>query len=147
MCTLPLAPIMLSRIEMAPGRGSGVVPRAHGASRRARAGAFTIIELIMGLVVLSFILLAVAGLVMAVGDSWNASKDSQALDSGRAMVRVNAMLRSARYVGLATSDGDLAGETPETVPGGAVMFWRGDDNDDNIMQVKEVVLLERDPAT
>jgi hypothetical protein len=133
----------------------------------------TIIELCIGLCVTLLIAAALTGLSLSTAAGWMAGEASQSADraSRQAVLQVTQALRAARYVGLATVDGEtvstvagpsdtasstnavavgsVASVTPPSsvtdpgTPGAALMLWAEDDGD-GFMQVRELALIEHD---
>ena len=128
------------------------------------------IELTIGLCVTMLIAAALAGLSLSTAAGWVAGESSQSADRAARQtgVQVTHALRTARYVGLATVDGESVttiagpldtgastgavtlGALASSVadpgpPGAAVMIWAEDDGD-GFMQVRELALIEHDLA-
>jgi hypothetical protein len=118
----------------------------HPRSRRHHA--LTLVELTIGLVVLTIILGAVAGVTLAVSSGWRQSDDamSEMLAGQRGVTAVAQVLRTAKMVGT-VRPGSLAGTgAAGGEPAAAMMIWKGDANGDGRIQLAEVALIEHDPS-
>src|ERR1041385_375240 len=121
-----------------------------------RHGGFTFAELLIGLVIMGMVVSAIGVILFTVADGWQATESSQTVSAAtrQASAQIYRLLQSAKYIGLATSDGQFinsgggAGSPPAGGIGGTVLFWRGDlVTADNAMQLGEVGLIEHDLAT
>jgi len=92
---------------------------------------FTLVELLVALMVMSIILSAVASLSFALGNANDSSND---------LSLTQAQLRSAtlRLTELLKHSKLICG-----TPGDDLVVWRADDNDDGIMNLSELVYIER----
>jgi hypothetical protein len=97
--------------------------------------AFTLLELVMSLSMMSIIGLSVAGLSVAVGDGYVASEGYyDALQSGRnTMMRIEATVRKAKLIIAST--------------GNSVTFWAGDTNADGLINLDEIKTVTLNTAT
>ena len=110
--------------------------------------AFTFPELMIGLVVTSLVLTALAAVTTAVAQGWNAADGTQAvqLQSAQVYARTRAALAGAKYVAqvhAGSPDGSAS-------PAGGVFYWAYDGwggAADGGPQVGEMALIEHDPAT
>jgi prepilin-type N-terminal cleavage/methylation domain-containing protein len=123
---------------------SGV--RTGGGVRRmdphARRPGFTLVELMMGLVITSLVMGALAALSFAMSRAWSQSESGQSssISSHQAAIRLQNFLRQAKLVGLVR-----AGSTNGSMsPGGCAMLWLRDDNADGKVQLTEIGLIEHD---
>src|SRR5687768_1051839 len=107
-------------------------PPRHGRS------AFTLMELVIGMMVTGLVMAAVAALLSAVAQGWEQSGHTQAMSTFRvqAHARVQKILKSAKQIG-AVRAGSIAGNYQ---PAG-LMLWAGDANGDNKVQFSELGLL------
>jgi type II secretory pathway component PulJ len=108
----------------------------------------TFVELMIGLMITAMVGGAAAALMGAVSASWQATQAAQSLQitSRQSAQTVERLIKTARFVGLATADGQLVGTAPANSTGAAILFWRQDTNGDGIMQLGEVSLLQHDPG-
>lgn len=116
-------------------------------SRRPdRLRAFTLAELIVGLLLLAIIGGATAAVAAAVSRGWQAgeAKRTSGLTITRTMLRIQDKIQRAKVLGewRAGSVSD-----PKSTHGAALLFWREDANADGKMQLDETQLLEYDPVT
>ncbi|MCG3179276.1 MAG: hypothetical protein BIFFINMI_01610 [Phycisphaerae bacterium] len=97
-------------------------------SAKARAGAFTLAELIISLAVGAFVLSAAAALAFAVGHAWNASDDvNELVNHGRnGAVRIAERIRAARAVGYVSNR--------------HLVLWREDSNGDGKINLDELTV-------
>ena len=110
-------------------------------SRRARgrtAAAFTLMELVLGMLVTGLVMIAVGALMSAVAQGWEQSGETQATSTYRvqAHARIQKILKSAKQLG-AVRAGSIDGNYQ---PAG-VMIWAEDANGDNAVQFSELGLL------
>ena len=115
--------------------------------RRCQIRAFTVVEMTMGLVILSIVLLAIAGIIAAVGLAWNDTEMNQSMQvqANQVYARVQHILASAKYVAQYSS-GSLNGSSI-----GSIVFWRADDYaaspNDETVQTGEMAVIAQDPTT
>jgi type II secretory pathway pseudopilin PulG len=127
---------LINRIGCRNGRGAA----------EARRRAFTLAELIVGLLLLAIIGGATAAVAAAMSRGWQIGQTTNAasLTVTRTMLRIQDKVQRAKVIGQWCA-GSLSAS--ENVPAAAVLFWRGDDNADGAMQLDETQLLEYDRAT
>ena len=108
--------------------------------------AFSLAELIIGLLVLSIVGGAVAAVAAAVSRGWQAGEATTTanLTVARTMLRIQDRMQLVKLIGQWRA-GSVS--SPGSVPGAAILFWRDDDNGDSLMQLDETQLMEYDPAT
>jgi hypothetical protein len=115
--------------------------------RRRQSPGFTVVELSMGLVIVSMILLAIAGIMTAVADAWTDQEMNQSMQvqANQVYVRVQHILSAAKYVAQYTA-GSVNGSSA-----GSILFWRADDYsaspNDETVQSGEMALIFQDPTT
>jgi len=99
-----------------------------------RKRGFTLVELLVGLMVTSIIMTAVATLAHGLGRLNDSSSDSSYKQAQLRFttVRLSELLRNCKL---------LCG-----MPGGDLAIWRGDDNSDDQMNIDELVYIEAGPA-
>ncbi len=99
---------------------------------RSRTRAFTIVELILAMVIVSVIALSVAGISAALSSAYAHSQDYyQCIQGGRVgMRRIQKPLRKARLITACTAD--------------SLGFWGEDSNDDGIINLDEIRLISYD---
>ena len=109
----------------------------------SRSG-FTIVELTMGLIVMAIILLALAGLAVAMGNGWRATEKQDNLQVARRQTsaQIYYNVRAARYIGVATSDGGGGGGGSSS--GASIIFWKGDANAGKTMYAYQVAVIQHD---
>jgi len=102
--------------------------------------AFTLVELMCGLVVTALIMAAVSGLLTAVAQGWKQSAAIQASTNVTSLthLRLQRQLKAARLLGACRS-GALDNTAAQEA---AILFWKGDANLDNKIQFSELALLE-----
>src|SRR3954470_22366095 len=85
---------------------------------------FTIVELTMGLLVMSIIFAALAGLALAMSNGWKATETQDNLQVARRQTSTQMYynIRSAKFIGAASADNTSGGANQ----GAAVIFWKGD---------------------
>jgi hypothetical protein len=107
----------------------------HPALARA---AFTLMELIMGMIVTGLVMAAIAALLSAVAMGWEQSGQSQTTSIHRVQThaRIQRILKGAKQLG-AIRAGSVNGNT---TPAG-VMIWKSDANGDGKVQFSELGLL------
>ena len=118
-----------------------VSPRVPTRGRRA----FTLMELVMGMIVTGLVMSAIAALLSAVAMGWEQNGKSQANSVHRvqAHARLQRILKGVKQLG-AVRPGSVNGTTN---PPAAVMIWKSDDNGDNKVQFSELGLLVHEGAT
>jgi type II secretory pathway pseudopilin PulG len=106
---------------------------------RSRAGGFTLLELVLGMMITGLVMAAIAALLSAVAQGWKQSSETQTQSNHVVQVhaRVQKLLRSARQLG-ACRHGSLDGMNPTAA---ALFMWKGDTNDDGTVQFSELGLL------
>lgn len=107
--------------------------------------AFTIIELLQGMLLCALIAGAAASFLTATSKAWGYSENTQTFVTSRsqAMQQMRNLMGNARLVGAisnATDASNLDGQS-------AALIWRGDDNDDGKIQQGELVLLLHNTST
>lgn len=122
------------------------------ANTRSRRG-LTLVELSLGLVLLSLIGAALGSVMLSASNAWSFQQESQDAMAGdrQASHQVYQLLRKAKRIGLATKDDQtvdpvLIDGAPSIVRsasgvGGHMMIWREDANGDGIMQASEISLV------
>lgn len=127
------------------------IPRRRGGSRgRCASGitqrAFTLIELLIGLVVTSLVIGAVAAIAMAVAQGWSSADPTQSLSvqSLALQSKLQSLLCGSCYVGYASTGGG------STAP--MIFYWAGDtgpgaDSGDGVPEICEMQLLMLDSTT
>lgn len=119
-------------------------PENSGRCRRA----MSLIELCIGLVITTMVVGALSALWYGVAETWAKSGSSQnvALTGNQAVSRIEANLRTAKYIFQST-----AGSTDgKTTPAASVLYWKADNWNnltDGAVQVAELALIEHDPAS
>lgn len=108
--------------------------------------AFTLIELIIGIAIMTIILAAMAVFSYGVGQGWTQSESAQSvfLAGNLAGHRIERVIRAAKMIDSNATHGSL--DDPAAPPA-ACMFWRNDDNGDGKIQFSEMALLAYDPAS
>ena len=112
--------------------------------------AFTLAELIVGLLLLTIIGGATAAVAAAMSRGWQLGESSatSSITITRTLLRIQDKVQRAKALG--QWRGGSLSPSP-TDQGAAILFWRGDDSDagdnDGQMQLEETQLLEHDPAT
>jgi len=109
----------------------------------ARTRAFTLMELIMGMIVTGLVMSAIAALLSAVAMGWEQNGKSQASSVYRVQThaRIQRILKGVKQLG-AVRTGSVNGSGP----GAGVMVWKSDDNGDNKVQFSELALLVHEGA-
>lgn len=107
--------------------------------------AFTLVELMIGMIITAMILGAVSALSLAMSTSWKSADGSQALclSSHQATMRVQSRVRSCRYLGFLRA-GSIDGNI---TPGAGVLYWKSDVNGDGLIQMGEAAWIEHDPPS
>src|SRR5215212_10030533 len=88
---------------------------------------FTLVELSMGMLLMTIIFAAVGGLAVALSTGWKATETSDGLQMARRQTSTQMYhnVRAAKFIGMASADNaDNSG--PGSNRGAAVMFWKGD---------------------
>jgi prepilin-type N-terminal cleavage/methylation domain-containing protein len=106
---------------------------------------FTLMELVFGVLILSLIAGAVAGLTRAVAMDWEQSEQTQTVDLRASLIaaRLESMLRQAKYIGL-VRPGSLDGSASKPA---AVMLWLNDSDGSGTMTFPELGLLQHDTSS
>jgi type II secretory pathway pseudopilin PulG len=107
--------------------------------------AFTLPELILGMLLLVLVGAATAAVASSVTRGWNMGETNQtsSLTITRTMLRMQDKMQRARFFGQ-LDRGSIA--NPAVNPPAAILFWRDDDNNDGKMQLDETQLLTYDPT-
>ena len=115
-------------------------------SNLARPPAFTLAELIIGLLLLVIIGGAAAGLAAAMSRGWQAgeSAGSSNMTISRTLLRIQDKIQRAKALGQWRGGSLSPGGGAQ---GAAIFFWREDANGDGKMQLEETQILEHDPST
>jgi len=110
----------------------------------SRSG-FTLVELMMGLLVMLIIFAALAGLSLAMSNGWQATANQDDLQVARRQTSTQMYynLRAAKYIGAASADNSSGGGSE----GAAVIFWKGDTDPGKVMYAYQLALIEHDLAT
>ncbi len=107
--------------------------------------AFTLAELIIGMLLLAIIGGATAAVASAISRGWQIGEatTSSTLTITRTMLRIQDKVHRAKVLGqwYPGSVGDVA----DSAQGAAVFFWRADTNNDGEMQLAETEVLEHNP--
>ena len=116
-------------------------PIFAAAARRSRA--FTLVELMLGLLVTALVMGALAALLAAVAQGWQYSEESQHNSSlvAQAHMRLQRVLKSASLVG-AVRTGALNNSAAKSA---AMMIWKYDANNDWRIQYSELAVLAYHP--
>ena len=112
----------------------------------ARPRAFTLAELIIGLLLLVIIGGAAAGLAAAMSRSWQAGESTatSSMTITRTLIRLQDKIQRAKALGQWRGGSLTPGPGAQ---GAAIFFWREDANGDGKMQLEETQILEHDPST
>jgi type II secretory pathway component PulJ len=107
---------------------------------RRRRGAFTLLELMLGMLVTALVMTALAALLGAVSQGWQQSGDAQAQSNVvvQTHVRMQRLLKGVRQIG-AYRGGSIDGTAVEQA---AALLWTQDANGDYQIQLSEMALLE-----
>ena len=113
--------------------------------RKYRAG-FTLVELSMGLLVMTIIFAALAGLALAMSSGWKATEAVDSLQVARRQTSTQMYhnIRSAKFIGAATADNSGGGGSGQ---GAVVIFWKGDKESGSVMYAYQVAVIEHDLPT
>src|SRR5580765_4048789 len=106
--------------------------------RNKSPGGFTLVELMMGLLVMSIVFAALAGLAVAMSNGWRATEAQDSLQVARRQTSTQMYynIRSAKFIGAATADNSGASQ------GAAVIFWKGDKDPGKTMYAWQVAVIE-----
>jgi len=109
---------------------------------------FTIVELSMGLLLMSIIFAALAGLALAMSNGWQATEAQDSLQIARRQTSTQMYynIRSAKYIGTATPDNVNSSGGP-TSNGATVIFWKGDKDPGKVMYAYQISVIEHDLTT
>ena len=116
--------------------------------RRNSRGGFTLVELMMGLLVMSIIFAALAGLALAMSNGWSATSSQDSLQVARRQTSTQMYynVRSAKFIGAATADNSNT-SGGSTTQGAVVIFWKGDKDPGTVMYAYQIAVIEHDIAT
>jgi len=117
--------------------------RAGNISRQA----FTLVELLMGLVVVAVILGALAGLAVAMSNGWKATETQDNLQIARRQTstQIYYNIRSARFIGATSADNADSSGASQPGKGAVLIFWKGDvNNTSKTMYAYQVAVIEHD---
>jgi prepilin-type N-terminal cleavage/methylation domain-containing protein len=105
-------------------------------------GGFTAIEMMVGMMITSITLAALASFTLSVSAAWKATEaQSEAgVVANIAAKRIGEVIRTARGAG-AIREGSLDNNTPTA----AVVIWAADTNNDNTIQNTELAMLAHNP--
>lgn len=117
-------------------------------NRRRFALGFTVVEMLIGMVITSLVLAALAGISLSVTQSWAESDGTQTLglQSQQVYARVRHYLSSAKYIGLVNA-GSLTGTAS---PPASIFFWASDNwlgISDGAPEIGEMMEIVHDPTT
>ena len=103
--------------------------------------AFTLVELMMGLLVMSIVFAALASLLIAMSNGWTASATQDNLQVARRQTstQMYTNVRAAKYIGAASSD--------NSGQGAAVILWKGDKDPGKVMYAWQIAVIEHDIPT
>jgi prepilin-type N-terminal cleavage/methylation domain-containing protein len=106
----------------------------------AKKRGLTLVELVLGLVVVSMVAGATGAMMTAVGAGWAHGNQVEVSTSvsTQAMVRIQKILRAAKQIGVCRTGG-ISGSPSQSA---AVLIWKGDINGDGHIQVSELALIE-----
>jgi len=102
--------------------------------------AFTLVELIMGMIVITLVMAAMAAIMTTVAQAWTNGEigHSTPMLANQVFARVRNNLASALYI-ITPADGSSSSD---------VMYWRADDIvADGLVEAGEIALIEEDPST
>jgi prepilin-type N-terminal cleavage/methylation domain-containing protein len=113
--------------------------------RRKSRGGFTLVELMMGLLVMSIVFAALAGLAVAMSNGWKATETQDSLQVARRQTSTQMYynVRSARFIGAATADNSNTSGGSSS-QGAVVMFWKGDKDPGTVMYAYQIGVIEHD---
>jgi hypothetical protein len=119
--------------------------RSHPSRRGAlrRRAAFTLMELIMGMIITGLVMAAIAALLSAVAMGWEQSGKSQTSSIHRVQThaRIQRILKGVKQLGAIRAGSINGNATPA-----AVMIWKSDNNGDGKVQFSELALLVHEGA-
>jgi hypothetical protein len=119
--------------------------RSHPSRRDAlrRRAAFTLMELIMGMIITGLVMAAIAALLSAVAMGWEQSGKSQTSSIHRVQThaRIQRILKGVKQLGAIRAGSINGNATPA-----AVMIWKSDNNGDGKVQFSELALLVHEGA-
>jgi len=112
-------------------------------------GGFTLVELMMGLLVMSIIFAALAGLSLAMSKGWSATSAQDSLQVARRQTSTQMYynIRSAKFIGAATADDSTSSGSGSGNQGAVVIFWKGDKDAGAVMYAYQIAVIEHDLAT
>jgi type II secretory pathway pseudopilin PulG len=110
--------------------------------------AFTVLELLIGMVVMVIVLAALSAISLSVVQGWEQADGTQTLElqSEQIYTRVRHYLSSAKYIGLVDA-GSLTGTVS---PPATIFFWANDDwlgVSDGAPEIGEMAEIAHDPTT
>jgi prepilin-type N-terminal cleavage/methylation domain-containing protein len=110
---------------------------------------FTLVELSMGLLVMTIIFAALAGLAVAMSSGWKATEAVDSLQVARRQTSTQLYhnIRSAKFIGAATADNNDSSGSGSGNTGAVVIFWKGDKDPGSVMYAYQVAVIEHDLAT
>jgi hypothetical protein len=113
-------------------------------STTCRSG-LTLVELALGLIVLTIVVGALSAVTLAVSQGWQQSDDAMAemLAGQHGVSALARTLRQAKMIGT-YRPGSLDGTTAPA-EAATVVIWKGDANEDGLIQFGEVAVIEFDP--
>jgi Tfp pilus assembly protein PilW len=102
---------------------------------------FTAIELILGMLITTLIMGAMAAFCMAMSTAWKSAEKTQAVTllGNQVVMRVQNEIRNAKLIGACT-----AGSSDGSATGAALLLWKQDTNGDGYIQGNEVEMIEHD---
>lgn len=114
----------------------------RGLKHNLRQG-FTALELILGMLITTLVLSAMAAFCTAMSTAYQNAGKSQliTLKGNQIAMRINNEVRNARLIGACQ-----AGSSDGSAAGAAVMIWKTDTNNDGYIQGNEVEMIYHDPA-
>src|SRR5438309_539866 len=117
--------------------------------RRHSHSGFTLVELMMGLLVMAIIFAALAGLSLTMSNGWQATENQDSLQVARRQVSTQMYynIRAAKYIGAANADNSNSSGAAASGLGAAVIFWKGDKDPGKVMYAYQVVVIEHDIPT
>jgi prepilin-type N-terminal cleavage/methylation domain-containing protein len=134
-------------VKLAEVHRRDAAQRAAMIVRASRRG-FTLVELSMGMLIMTIILAALGGLAVALTSGWKATEVQDGLQIARRQTSAQMYhnVRSAKFIGAATADKlDSSGPGPRR--GAAVMFWKGDKDPGPVMYAYQIGVIEHDLDT
>jgi hypothetical protein len=117
--------------------------RASAGRRAKAAGAFTIVELCIGLMITAMVLSALASFMLATGKTWtdSGSDRREVIIGWQGAQHLVQIVQQARLIP-SVMPGSLTSSTSS--PAG-VILWRNDDNGDGEIEYSELELICADP--